>query len=206
MFTLRSPRKSHPSQINDTFSNTFLPSPIRDQSLKNQNFSFDEDFQQTRKNYQQYLENKKMQQTFMSQQLKQEIENKRRLMEIQHNNLNIQEQAENILAGLKTMKRPPPISPPKIHNPEPIQLGEIKSIREYMDLSPRRKYYQKPRRSYIPERTNWNHPLKTNFSRYVIQPPPKQVEFTGKKLFSSSELVYPDGHFSAVSTSQGSRR
>ena len=204
MFTLRSPRRNPQNQISDTFSNTFVPSPIHNRRF-NQNIAFDEDFQQTRKNYQQFLENKKMQQTFMSQQLKQEIQNKRRFMETHHNNQNIQEQAENILASLKTMNRPPRIHPPEIHNPEPIQLGEIKSIREYMDQSPRRSYYQKPRRSYIPERPNWNHPIKSNFSKYVI-PPPKQVEFTGKKLFSSSELVYPDGHFSAVTTSQGSRK
>lgn len=192
MFTLRSPRKPPPRPI-DTFSNT-IASDFPSQAQQETDSELE-----AKITYKKFMESKRQQQTFLSRQLKQEIENKRRIFEIQHNDQNVQEQAESIINRFNNFRKPQRVDPIDVNiNSKHVRIGEIKSIKDYMVESPRRVTFNKPVKSFIPEKSFMLHPMKTNFSKYVIPPP--QVEVSGKKLPTTSEFVYPDGHFSAATT------
>ncbi|EAX98989.1 hypothetical protein TVAG_431980 [Trichomonas vaginalis G3] len=196
MFCLRSPRRSHrrvetfedpPAEIDKT--NNYSPPPSNE----------------IQSNYQNFLETKKIQQSMLSNQLRQEIESKRRLLDMQTSSISIQEQTDFLLNQFKSFKRPEPrtLIENRNENYQSVYNPQLFSLRDYIQKSPRRYNQNNVRKPQIAVNEEFVRPMRTNFSKFVL--PSIKPEPYCKKLDSSSELVYPDGHYSAVSSVQDSR-
>lgn len=177
-----------------------------------------------RKKYNEYLESRKLQQNKMAKDLKLQIQQQRKALEKSYGSFSpssIQQQAELLIQQLrssdvvsesnkqksefpqfnatnlpdyqKTVEKSSLLHP---HN----KIGQIKSMREYL-------YGDRPRAS-VPLRENSIpvRPVKHNMLKF----PKKSLSIInpsdyGARLDTASELVYPDGHISSLTTPEGPR-
>lgn len=196
MFCLRSPRRQH--RRVETFRN-----PDAEQS--NYDNYANPIPPEVKNNYQEILETKRSQQSMLSNQLRQEIESKRRLLDMQNTAISIQQQTDFLMNQFRSFKRPEPanVLTNQYGSAPPPFKPQLMSLRDFIKQSPRRIQHNNVKNSILVQNEEFAHPVRANFAKMVlptIKPLPGSKELT-----STSQLVYPDGHSSSLDKKYSSR-